>query len=750
MRITVRSLHRSFCLAACLGAAGLAGAAPVEQEAGEEARLRQAVRLAGAGETAGALAVLAELASTGATEVLRQEAALAGGRLLLDAGRPAEAAALLEAAVAPDPALRPYAQLLRAEALVAAGDAPEEALELAEAAAPGGGSGTLARRAAFVRVQALAAAGRADVAAAAADAYAARFADDPRTDEALWRAAEALAAAGQPRAAFRRYRSLWFDRPSSPLAEDARAAGRALAAAEGFDWAPPTGRKGLRFVRELQAAGRHAPALEQLERIDDAVDPDEQLWRTAYSAWALRRNDQALAAAERLWNEHPRSRWRPPAALTALRTARRLDVTPLVRQWVERIATDYAGKPAARDARLALATHLANAALLRPLDAAERSDVLAEAARLYDALLAEEDLSGADEREALWRRAWLELQRGNVPAARTFVERLLRRHPDSDYRGAALFWSGNLLLREGEIEEGAARLSALRAEQPFTWYGHRAGERLVQLGYEVPTGGIGAAFPPVAEREDDGSVPRDELARRLAALGLFELAVDELPAAADRAARFELIVLRSAGGDTRGAVLALDRLFPGFADGAGIDVPASYWRVRYPLHHVDELKRAADAAGVDPWLLAALIRNESFFESRATSPVGAVGLTQLMPATARELAAAAGVPAPEGAALYEPATNLRLGARYLAGLLEAFDGNAAAAVASYNAGPEAVRGWLERIPSTDLDTWIERIPFPATRVYVKKVLADREEYRRVYAGETAASYAAGTAGDAVH
>ena len=130
--------------------------------------------------------------------------------------------------------------------------------------------------------------------------------------------------------------------------------------------------------------------------------------------------------------------------------------------------------------------------------------------------------------------------------------------------------------------------------------------------------------------------------------------------------------------------------------------------------------RAGEQVGVPASLLAAVAKQESRFSVGVRSVVGAVGLLQLMPDTAVELAGRPLSPAE----LQDPARNATLGARYLRQLLRSWDGNPWLAVASYNAGPGAVAGWVDGRLSRQPELWVEAIPYPETRLYVKKVLGN--------------------------
>jgi len=156
------------------------------------------------------------------------------------------------------------------------------------------------------------------------------------------------------------------------------------------------------------------------------------------------------------------------------------------------------------------------------------------------------------------------------------------------------------------------------------------------------------------------------------------------------------------------------------------------WRVWEALHadsYQAVLERAADGAGVEPDLVQALARQESHFEPRARSSVGASGLMQLMPGTAAGVARAIGVSAPGEDALLDPIVNARLGSLYLAQLGRRFRGAWPLAVASYNAGPGRVMGWRAQRAQMEVDEWVEEIPLEETREYVKKVMGGFATYQ---------------------
>jgi soluble lytic murein transglycosylase len=126
------------------------------------------------------------------------------------------------------------------------------------------------------------------------------------------------------------------------------------------------------------------------------------------------------------------------------------------------------------------------------------------------------------------------------------------------------------------------------------------------------------------------------------------------------------------------------------------------------------------------------MREESALDPRAVSPVGAIGLTQLMLPTAREVARQLKIRRPSRSDLMNGSLNIRLGARYLGQLIRRFDGSVPLAVAAYNAGGGAVSRWLESKGSMELDEFVEDIPYEETRGYVKRVLRSYAAYRLLY------------------
>lgn len=158
------------------------------------------------------------------------------------------------------------------------------------------------------------------------------------------------------------------------------------------------------------------------------------------------------------------------------------------------------------------------------------------------------------------------------------------------------------------------------------------------------------------------------------------------------------------------------------------------YRLIYPMLHRDELFEFSERAGVDPLLVAALIRQESAWDTTARSRVGALGLMQMMPATGRLVAQSLGVRPFTPEKLYDPTVNLRFGTHYLAQTLRRFNGNLIHALAGYNAGPNRIARWSTPATEDDPELFIERIGFTETRDYVRLIQRNAAVYRVLYGG----------------
>jgi soluble lytic murein transglycosylase len=150
------------------------------------------------------------------------------------------------------------------------------------------------------------------------------------------------------------------------------------------------------------------------------------------------------------------------------------------------------------------------------------------------------------------------------------------------------------------------------------------------------------------------------------------------------------------------------------------------------LAYWETIQKNAAKSGLDPYLILAMIRQESVFDPQALSPASAFGLMQLLPSTAGREAKRMGLPSPASEKLFDPDLNIMLGTQHLKGLLQLYSDNVVKAVAAYNAGKKTVDRWEREISVSDEEEFIERITYGETRLYVKLVLRNYRIYRELY------------------
>lgn len=348
--------------------------------------------------------------------------------------------------------------------------------------------------------------------------------------------------------------------------------------------------------------------------------------------------------------------------------------------------------------------------------------------------------------EAVWRTGWVEYQTGRFrEAAQTFQE-VLKGREDLQYTPQALYWTARALdrLEDPRASEGYRQLCR---QYPFTYYCKLAQGR-ADLPMTLPVS-AGGAPQDVGLQPRDGrpDVERDVHFRKaveLKLLGLDQDAARELASlveryARDRAALLELAALLGEAGAHSQALRVARLHFRDSLERGGEPASPALWTVAYPTAYLPVI-RAQIGDRVDPMLVAAIIREESQYDPRAVSRVGAIGLMQVMPTTAQTMARRLGDPDVLRDDLFDLETNVRLGGRYLEQLLQQFSGNVLRAVAAYNAGPSAVSVWIAKYGDREPDEFVELIPYQETRQYVKRVLRSYREYNRLGRGTCTATF----------
>ena len=403
------------------------------------------------------------------------------------------------------------------------------------------------------------------------------------------------------------------------------------------------------------------------------------------------------------------------AMYTAARAQYRDGRQSVARGTLARIISEYADEPAAVRA----------AYLTADLDHDDEN--LTRAAANYRKAI---DLAPTGEQAAIAR-----MRLGGIAYAAGRYDDALREfdayretHRTGRTRQQATYWSARALDRLGRQDEARARLLETLRLDPFSYYGGLAGEELGDDGWAARL----EPSPPQNDRfaeQVERALSRVDLLREI---GWDEAATFEMDrvrrhfAAFDGALYSLAEALNSRGFTTQGVNLGWD-----------IYRREGAWNLRllriiYPFPFQNIVIAEARERDVDPFLAAALIRQESMFNPRARSPVGALGLMQVMPATGKTLARRLGVTRFRDELLTQPELNVHFGMAYLADQLSSYGDRLDAVLAAYNAGPTRVTRWRQFPEYEDRLLFAERIPYDETRDYVRIVQNNRRIYAALY------------------
>ncbi len=359
----------------------------------------------------------------------------------------------------------------------------------------------------------------------------------------------------------------------------------------------------------------------------------------------------------------------------------------------------------------------------------ESLDKWDDALRLYESFFRQFPRSRL-QAEAQWRMAWLHYTQGDLNRAHDAFSRVTRVKGKRRFKIAALYWQARTAARTERSEEAKRIFLQIVNRQEDSYYKLLAARRLEKMGV-------------VEEKKADSSrlldatlTPSPEVifhlarAKALAEVSLNHLAVAELDEIQNRHSGDPLLTLALVREYARNYAytqsVALAYRINSYS--------AELERYRYPLAYWKIIRKHSEERGLDPFLVLALIRQESLFDPKAVSPATASGLMQLLPSTAVQTAGQLGLSPVQPENLFEPDLNLTLGTHYLKGLLQRYSNNVIRALAAYNAGENAVARWEQQSQVEDDEEFIERITYRETRLYVKLVLRNHSTYRRIYGG----------------
>jgi tRNA dimethylallyltransferase len=352
-----------------------------------------------------------------------------------------------------------------------------------------------------------------------------------------------------------------------------------------------------------------------------------------------------------------------------------------------------------------------------------------------------------------WRMGWVHYQRGHFKKADKQFKENARHFPAGDFIEYNLFWQAKSLEKLKQKNRPQKIYREVSKNYPYTFYGIRAEERLQRDSVAVPAKKKAAFSVKKIALKETKKNSGHRLNRALTWDEKFRYsrAVEMIGLGFYKNARREISHLEKSVRKNLAGVMWLSHLYnqaqsytqsvrllhlyKNFKTKNGEKtLSQQFWKHFFPLAHADTIGEISETYDIDPYFVKGLIRQESLFEAKALSGAGARGLMQIMPATGKSLYTQGRNKKPfDVELLFEPDFNIALGIKYLSQLNKRFGNNGTHILISYNAGPHVLKKWLKRFSKIDdPDVFIESIPYPETRRYVKHVLRNHGVYKSLY------------------
>lgn len=443
-------------------------------------------------------------------------------------------------------------------------------------------------------------------------------------------------------------------------------------------------------AKENAVAYKYLSTLEVASAEADA----ERLYYVMQSARRLNNLDEMDAVAAKLGRLHPNSTWRLQAVLAAAN-----------RYLTENKADEY-----------------------EPLYRA-----------CYESFPQDKQAAGCH-----WKVAWVHYLRRESDATE-LLRAHLRLFPASEDASAALYFLGRLAEQSNDRAAARAYYDEIAREYPNQYYAMLARDRLTPVATVPPSPAAAeflraVAFPQRARTTvfdaSAASQARIDRAKLLVSAGLKDWAEIELRYGARTGDQPHLLAMQLGALIGDGQPAQAIRYIKSYAGNylyLPIDsAPPAFWQLAFPLPYRTDLERFSKQNKLDPFLMAALIRQESEFDAKVVSVANARGLTQIEPATGRELSRKLKIPAYTTAKLFQPSLNLQFGTYYLRLVTDQLGGHTEAALAAYNAGMSRAKSWLTWGNFQEPAEFVETVPFTQTRGYIQAVLRNADAYRRIY------------------
>ncbi|MFP5221122.1 MAG: transglycosylase SLT domain-containing protein [Acidobacteriota bacterium] len=592
---------------------------------------------------------------------------------------------------------------------------------------------------------------------------------------ALWRAASLAASGGDYPAAEEYLRELILASPWTGSADKAEPLALALSRAGHTAFAPDSAeslRRRIEVLLDKSMAAKATPLIDLMERAPGA-DQARVLYLKAKALYAKRdtltavqyfedaarlATDPVLAA----WSVYHQGRcyWR----FSGPEDAARMDA--LLSDALRRAGT--LPDPASREE---LAEACRRLLMLSRLERGRFGEALPMAVELSQ--------SGPEATESREQAAWLagllRFVLGDYVGTEAALAAFAQKFPNSEYAPAVHYWTARAKEASGDPASARASLGRVLSRWPNGYYGMLASRKLAALGASTVAGATGTDGPSRASAATAASVtpkiPGVPVLQAAAAVSeslappvcppaaglpaspeasqgiaraqllqdvlLPELAEREMAALAAQHPKDASVALRQARltrdmGNPLGAVRAVSRVYWACLTRGSRQDLQPLRDIVYPNRFEELITRNLAGSDLDPNIIRGLIRQESFFDPDAVSGAGAVGLMQVMPATARTLLEKLGEKGFRPESLKDPAVNVRIGVRFFLERYEEYGGNLPLTLASYNAGRVKVGVWKEFLGGIDPELFVEFIPYTETRDYVKRILGNQAMYSMLY------------------
>lgn len=368
---------------------------------------------------------------------------------------------------------------------------------------------------------------------------------------------------------------------------------------------------------------------------------------------------------------------------------------------------------------------------------------------------------------AIWWRAWSSYTVGDYRRSEQTLQELINRYPRSFLVEQSRYWQGRAAEKMSNPSRAAAYFEEVLRRGPYTYYGYLAAERKGRLEAaiadfktastisinidDVCEGGNSSGHPMNSFGSNEGpSKWTGEAQQALSEEPSYRKTLELISLDMKKEADQELSALQGSMPRQQGIFIVLSKVFFDLGDYYRSlqlvlrnyerylerpveGVPEDMWFLAYPQDYWESILSYARKYGQDPYFIAAVVREESQFSPGALSHAGARGLMQVMPTTAEWVAKRIKLCGFDRSKLFDADTGVNVGTWYISYLMKQFKGDPLLVAAAYNAGPDAVTAWLEKVGSDrDRDAFVEEIPYAETRGYVKKVLRNYGEYLRIY------------------